>query len=255
MSEPRIKQSACWGCFCREGVTPEQFVRTAAQIGYRSIEMGPQEHWDLIKEHGLDIAIFVGHKSLTDGLNDPANHDRIEDELNASLDLAVQYGVPTLLCLSGNRRGMSDEAGLENCATCLNRVVSNAEAKGVTLAVELLNSKVNHPDYMCDRTAWGVEVCKAVGSPRVKLLYDIYHMQIMEGDVIATLRESMEYIGHIHTGGVPGRNEIDATQELNYPAIMRAVVELGYTGYVAHEFVPKGDPLTSLAAAAELCDV
>ncbi len=255
MPEPRIKQSACWGCFCREGVTPERFVKTAAEIGYQSIEMGPQEHWDLIKEHGLDIAIFVGHKSLTDGLNDPANHDRIEDELNANIDLAVQYGVPTLLCLSGNRRGMPDDEGLENCAVCLERVVSNAETKGVTLAVELLNSKVNHPDYMCDRTAWGVELCNRISSPRVKLVYDIYHMQIMEGDLIRTITDNIDYIAHFHTAGNPGRRDMDDQQEIHYPAVMHAIADSGYTGYVSHEFLPKADPMDALKAAFETCDV
>ncbi|MBM3498321.1 MAG: TIM barrel protein [Armatimonadetes bacterium] len=255
MPEPRIKQSACWGCFCREGVTPEQFVKTAAEVGYRSIEMGPQEHWDLIKAHGLEIAIFVGHKSLTDGLNDPSNHDRIEDELNASLDLAVEYGVPTLLCLSGNRRGMSDEEGLGNCADCLRRVVPAAEARGIALAVELLNSKVNHPDYMCDRTAWGVELCNRVGSPHVKLVYDIYHMQIMEGDLIRTITGNIDYIAHFHTAGNPGRRDLDDEQEIYYPAVMRAIAESGYTGYVSHEFLPKADPMEALRAAFETCDV
>jgi hydroxypyruvate isomerase len=255
MSEPRIKQSACWGCFCREGVTPEQFVKAAAEIGYRSIEMGPQEHWGLIKEHGLDVAIFVGHKSLPDGLNDPKNHDRIEDELDANLDLAVEYGVPTLLCLSGNRRGMSDEEGLANSAACLNRVVKVAEQKGVTLAVELLNSKVNHPDYMCDRTAWGVALCDMVNSPRVKLVYDIYHMQIMEGDLIRTITDHIAYLAHFHTAGNPGRRDMDDEQEIYYPAVMRAIADAGYTGYVGHEFLPKGELLDALRAAFETCDV
>ena len=255
MAEPRIKQSACWGCFCRGDVTPELMVQEVAKTGYKSIEMGPQEHWALIKDAGLDIAIFVGHKSLPDGLNDPNNFARIEDELLASIDLAVEWDIPSILCLSGNRHGLSDREGMENCATCLSRVVKVAEEKGKTLAVELLNSKVNHPDYQCDSTPWGVALCDMVGSPRVRVLYDIYHMQIMEGDLIRTITDNIDYIAHFHTAGNPGRRDMDDEQEIYYPAVMRAIADSGYTGYVGHEFGPKGDPLEAMRAAFETCDV
>jgi hydroxypyruvate isomerase len=157
--------------------------------------------------------------------------------------------------MSGNREGISDEQGAANCVEGLKAIAGLAEEKKVTVVMELLNSKRDHRDYQCDHTAWGADVCKKVSSPRIKLLYDIYHMQIMEGDIIATIRQNIQYIGHVHTGGVPGRNEIDDTQELNYPAIMRALVDAKYDGYVAHEFVPKRDPLTSLRQAVAICDV
>ncbi|HIE52190.1 MAG TPA: twin-arginine translocation signal domain-containing protein [Armatimonadetes bacterium] len=251
----RIKQSLAWWCFARGGVAPEQLIKEAAAIGYASIEMGPREYWDRIREAGMAIAIVGGHRSLTDGLNRRENHDRIEDELLKNIELAVQYEIPSLICFSGNRRGLSDEEGIEITAEGLSRVAQAAEEKGVTLCLELLNSKVNHPDYQCDHTWWGVEVCKRVNSPAVKLLYDIYHMQIMEGDLIRTIRNNIQYIAHFHTAGNPGRRDLDEEQEIYYPAVMRAIAETGYQGYVGHEFVPKGDPLEALRRAFALCDV
>jgi len=251
-----IKQSGCWGCFCQKGVTPEQLIAEAKRIGYKSLEMGPQEHFGAIKDAGLDIAIFVGHKSLGDGMNKRENHARIEDEILASIEIAKQYEVPSLLCLSGNRYdGVSDLQGAEICAEILAKVAGPAEQAGITLCMELLNSRVNHPGYMCDSTEWGVHVCKMVASPRVKLLYDIYHMQIMEGDLIRTIRDNIQWFGHFHTAGNPGRNDMDETQEIYYPAVARAVAETDYDGYVGHEFLPLGEPLAALQAAYDTWNV
>lgn len=252
----RIKQSAAAWCFVRGDMTPERFIRGAAEVGMSAVELIDSAHWPLAKEVGLEIAIAVGHRSLTDGLNKRENHGRIEQELQANIDLAVANNIPGLICFSGNRyEGLSDEEGIDITAEGLSRVAKAAETKGINLCIELLNSKVDHPGYQCDHTAWGVAVCKGVNSPRVKLLYDIYHMQIMEGDIIRTIQENIQYIGHFHTAGNPGRRDMDETQELYYPAVMRAIVETGYDLYVGHEFIPKGDPIEGLRAAFHLCDV
>jgi hydroxypyruvate isomerase len=251
----RIQQSFTWGTFIRKGVDPAAAIKEAAKTGYTSIEMGPQDYWQAIRDAGMSIAIFVGHKSLKDGLNDKKNHDRIEQELLASIDLAVKFGIPSLLCLSGYRNGKSDEEGLESTVACLKRVIKVAEDKKIALCLELLNSKVDHPDYQCDRTSWGVEVCKRVNSPAMKLLYDIYHMQIMEGDLIRTIRSNIQHFGHFHTAGNPGRNDLNETQEIFYPAVMRAIADAGYRGFAGHEFSPKGDPLEAMRKTFKLCDV
>ena len=252
----RIKQSATGWSFIQGDLTPEGFIRGAAEAGLAAVELVDQQYWPLVKELGLDIATFVGHSSLTDGLNKRENHDRIEDELLANIELAAANDIPGLITFSGNRyEGLSDEEGIDIVAEGLSRVTKAAEEKEINLCLELLNSKVNHPDYQCDSTAWGVEVCKRVNSSRAKLLYDIYHMQIMEGDIIRTLQDTIEYIGHFHTAGNPGRHDLDEEQEINYPPIMRAIAETGYTLYVGHEFIPKGDPIEGLRAAAQLCDV
>jgi hydroxypyruvate isomerase len=193
--------------------------------------------------------------SIREGINRTENHDRIEKQTRELIDLAAQQGVQNIILLTGERRGMSDQQGLDNCVAFLNKIKAQAEDKGVTLCTELLNSKVDHPDYMCDRTAWGVEMCKRVNSPRVKLLYDIYHMQIMEGDIIRTIRNNIQYIGHFHTAGNPGRHEMDDTQEMNYRGIARAIADLGFTGYVAHEYTPVRDPLKSLDETLALFEV
>jgi hydroxypyruvate isomerase len=249
----KLRHSLAWWCFNRPGIDPKRFMQTAKQIGYEAMELLPRDLWDTARETGLVIAAHGGHQSLTEGLNRRENHNHIEDEINAMLDLAVQYQIPNLIVFSGNRRGLGDAEGAANTAEGLRRVAPAAEAKGVTLVLELLNSKVDHHDYQCDHTAWGVQVMKAVASPRVKLLYDIYHMQIMEGDIIRTLRENMGYIGHIHTAGNPGRNDMDDTQELYYPAILRAIAQTDYSGYIGHEFVPKGDPVEAIRATYEMC--
>ena len=251
----KMKQSLAWWCFQRGSVTPEDLIAHAARIGYAGVEMCPPDLWPKVREAGLRIATLGGHQSLSDGLNKRENHDRIEREIHANLALAQQWDIPCLIVFSGNRNGLPDAAGLENTAEGLQRVAKAAEDAGVTLVLELLNSKVDHPDYQCDHTAWGVAVCQAVDSPRVKLLYDIYHMQIMEGDVIRTIRDYSAYIGHYHTAGNPGRHELDDNQELYYPAIMRAIRDTGYDGYVGQELVPTGDPFVALEQAFRICDM
>jgi len=249
-----LKQSVSWWCF-DDKLTPEQLVRACADIGYAAMELVEQKDFALVKDHGLGIATIRGHESLTNGLNHRENHARIEQELTANIELAAQWGIPNLVCFSGNRNGQDDATGAAITAEGLRRVAKRAEDAGVTLALELLNSKVDHPDYQCDHTAWGVQVVQMVDSPRVKLLYDIYHMQIMEGDVIRTIRDHHPHIAHYHTAGVPGRNEIDETQELYYPAIARAILETGFDGYLGQEFIPVGDPVAGLRRAFELCNV
>jgi hydroxypyruvate isomerase len=249
-----IKQSLAWWCFGRF-MSAEDLISHSKRIGYAGVEMCPEEHWQKVVDGGLKIVTMGGHGTLTDGLNRRENHDRIEAEINANLEKAVKWGVPALIVFSGNRNGLPDAAGIEHTAEGLKRVAKAAEDAGVTLVLELLNSKVNHPDYQCDHTTWGVDVCKLVDSPRVKLLYDIYHMQIMEGDVIRTIRDNIDYIGHFHTAGNPGRNELDETQELYYPGICRAIAATDYDGYVGQEFTPKGDPLAGLQQAYDVCNV
>jgi hydroxypyruvate isomerase len=250
-----VNQAAVWWCLERAGMTMPQAIKACRVLGYGGIELAEPEHWPLIREAGLTIVSARGHESLTDGLNRRANHDRIEREVQENLALAVEWGIPVLICFSGNRDRLDDEAGLAATAEGLRRVARAAEEAGVTLALELLNSKVNHPDYQCDHTGWGVRVCEAVGSPRVKLLYDIYHMQIMEGDIIRTIREHHAWFGHYHTAGNPGRNEIGATQELNYPAIVRAIAATEYDGWLGQELIPLGDPVAALKEAHTLCQV
>jgi hydroxypyruvate isomerase len=229
----------------------------AARIGYRGIDLLGPDEWAVPKKHGLACALAMLGAPVTieKGLNRVENQPPILEALRRAIDLAAEAQVPNIVCFSGNRAGMSDEEGLENCARGLVQLAGQAEKKGVTLCVELLNSKVDHKDYMADHTAWGVALVKKVGSPRVKLLYDIYHMQIMEGDVIRTVRENAEWIAHYHTAGVPGRHDIDGSQELNYAAICRAIADTGYTGFVAQEFTPSGDPLRALEQAFQVCDV
>ncbi len=250
-----MEQAVAWWCLERVGMTLPSLIESCLALGYRGIELAEREDWPLIREHGLTIVSARAQASLTEGLNRPEHHDRLEREIRANLELAVAWGIPVLICFSGNRAGGDDEAGLAATADGLRRVARVAEDAGVTLALELLNSKVDHKGYQGDHTAFGVEVVRAVDSPRVKLLYDIYHMQIMEGDVIRTIRDNAAHIAHFHTGGVPGRHELDDTQELNYRAVARAIADLGFTGYVAHEFVPTKEPLTALREAVEICSV
>ena len=248
----QFKQSIAWWPLVPSLMTPEQFIRTVAEIGYQGVDLIPAEYWPQAKNHGLTIAAIGGHESLAAGLNRREHHARIEQELLTNLRLAEHWGIPNLICFSGNRNGLDDDAGIEITAEGLRRVARAAEEAGVTLVLELLNSKVDHPDYQCDHTAWGRRVCELVASPRVKLLYDIYHMQIMEGDIIRTIQTSPAAFGHYHTAGNPGRNDLDASQELNYPPIFRAIAATGYTGFVAHEFTPTGDPTAAIKAAFEL---
>jgi hydroxypyruvate isomerase len=249
-----LKQSVSWWCFDGK-LAPEALVSACADIGYAAMELVEEKDFALVRDHGLGIASIRGHASLTNGLNRRENHAQIEREIVANLELAVKWGVPNVVCFSGNRAGLDDATGASITAEGLQRVAEQAEAAGVTLVLELLNSKVDHPDYQCDKTPWGVQVVRQVNSPRVKLLYDIYHMQIMEGDVIRTIRDNHAHIAHYHTAGVPGRHEIDETQELYYPAIARAILETGYEGYLGQEFIPTGDPVAGLRRAFDLCNV
>jgi hydroxypyruvate isomerase len=238
----------------------DQLSQMARELGIHSVELLEPREWKVPARYGLTCA--MGYASvpypqtrLTQGFNNLENHRWLIPAYQRAIPLAAAAGVPNLICFSGNRRGISDNKGRENCARGLAPLLISARRHGVTLCMELLNSKIDHPDYQCDHTSWGVALAYQLGSDRFKLLYDIYHMQIMEGDVIRTIRDNHRYIGHYHTGGVPGRHEIDSTQELNYPAIMRAIGESGFTGFVAQEFVPTRDPRASLAEAVRLCSV
>lgn len=250
----RIKQGVCNGVFGRDMPFEERAMH-AARLGAQCFDLIRPEQWPILKKHGLVPTVVPGGGRLTDACNDKALHGEIEKQFRENLVRAKKEGVPNVITFSGNRRGKSDEEGWENCALILKKVAPIAEDNEVTICMELLNSKVNHPDYQCDTTAWGAELCKRVGSPRFKLLYDIYHMQIMEGDLIRTIRDNFQYIGHFHTAGNPGRNEPDASQEIYYPPIIQAIIDLGYTGYLSHEYSPKKDPLTSLHAALTMCDL
>ncbi len=250
-----INHSVCRWCY--NDIPFEDLCVAAKEIGLKSIELTGPEEWPILKKHGLDCALPWGAgKGIENGWNDPKLHDELVKSYEEVIPKVADAGYKQIICFSGNRRGLDDDQGIVNCVEGLKRVMETAEKHDVIMCLELLNSKVNHKDYQADHTAWGAEVCKGVGSEKMKLLYDIYHMQIMEGDVIATIREFHPYISHYHTGGVPGRNEIDETQELYYPAIMRAIVETGYTGYVGQEFIPKRkDKLASLRQGVEICDV
>ena len=237
-------------------MTFEDFCRACAGIGLESVELLGPDQWPVVKKAGLTCAMCNGPDSIPYGWNRVEHHDVLLPKFEQAIPQVAQFGFPNIITFSGNRNGMSDEQGLENCVKGLKRLAPIAEKHKVTVCVELLNSKRSHKDYMCDHSAWGVELCKRVGSDRIKLLYDIFHMQIMEGDIIDTIRENHQYFGHYHTGGVPGRNEIDNTQETYYPAVMEAIVATGYKGYVGQEFVPKGkDPLASLKRCVMICDV
>jgi len=240
----------------RQDPLPE-FFETVAEIGLPAVDLLNAEQWAIAKrDFGLVCSMGQAPgNSIPDGLNDPKHHAAILDGLAKTLPLAAKDGVPNVITFFGNRRGMPLEQGIANSVTCLQQVARMAEGEGVTVCVELLNSKVDHKDYQCDRTPWGVEVCKLVGSPNVKLLYDIYHMQIMEGDLIRTIRDNIDYIGHFHTAGNPGRNDMDDTQEIYYPAVARAIADTGYQAYVGHEFVPKGEVFEAIRAAYETFDV
>jgi hydroxypyruvate isomerase len=256
----RIKQSICYPLFMPKDMALADLVATAAEIGYAAIELWArnddfEEVVALAKEHNLAVASMSGHASLPDGLNKRSNHDRIEVELHDSIDIAAKHGIPGLICFSGNIQPHQSEAeAILAVADGLARIAPYAEEKGVNLNLELLNSKIDHPGYQCDHTLWGAAVCERVNSPRVKLLFDIYHMQIMEGDVIRNLRSHAKWIGHYHTAGVPGRNDLDDTQEINYRGVCKAIAQTGYDLYVGHEFRPKGDPIASLRETFKICD-
>ncbi len=251
-----IKHSVCKWCY--NDIPLDQFCKDVKKMGLQSVELLGPNDWPTLKEHGLTCAMA---SCLRDGFgiskcfNRTENHAQLYDIYAESIPLAAKAGLKQIITFSGNREGMDDETGMKNCAEGLKKIMPIAEKHDIIISMELLNSKVNHPDYMCDHTEWGVELCKMVGSENFKLLYDIYHMQIMEGDVIATIQKHHQYISHYHTGGVPGRAEIDETQELYYPAIVRAIVDTGFTGFIAQEFIPKEDPLASLKEGVQICDV
>ncbi|MEO8560976.1 MAG: TIM barrel protein [bacterium] len=252
-----IKQSVCKWCY--DKMTVDELSANAKRIGLSSVELLDPSDFETVTKHGLVCAMTNApgdpRTRIPKGFNRVENHSWMIPLYNETITKVAQAKFPNLICFSGNRAGQGDDEGLENCAKGLKQIMPAAEREGVTICMELLNSKVNHPDYQCDHTAWGVKLVEKVGSPRFKLLYDIYHMQIMEGDVIRTIKDNHRAIGHYHTGGNPGRHEIDESQELYYPAIMRAIQETGFTGYVAQEFVPAKDPMTSLADAYRRCAV
>ena len=250
-----INHSVCKWCYSQ--IPLDQFARAVKSIGITGIDLiGPKE-WSVLKKHGLSSSMCNGAEiSLTEGWNDKKYHSTLVDSYLKHIDLVSDAGYINLICFSGNRRNIDDEMGMINCVQGLKKIIGHAEKKGVIIHMELLNSKVDHQDYMCDNSQWGFELCRRIGSSNFKLLYDIYHMQINEGDVIRTINENHEFIGHYHTAGVPGRNEIDQTQELFYPAIMKAIVATGFKGYVAQEFIPKNnEPIQSLENAIQICDV
>jgi len=251
----RLKQSVCRWCYAK--IPLPEFCRAVADLGLTAIDLLTPAEWDTAREYGLNCSMgSIGAATIPNGLNNKTYHDGIVKAFEQNIPLAAKYGVPNVISFFGNvQPGMSEAEAIDNCVTGLNRARKIAEDHGVTICVELLNSKVNHKGYQGDRTQFGVQVIKAVASPRVKLLYDIYHMQIMEGDVISTIRQNFDSIAHFHTGGVPGRHELDDTQELNWLAVSRAIVDAGFKGYMAHEFIPTRDPLTSLREAVVLCDV
>lgn len=248
----RIKQSVSRWCYGKWSL--DELCEISKRLGLKAIDLLGPGDFATVKKHGLVCSLVNSH-SLTDGLADKKFHEACLAKLRETIDATAEAGFPNVISFSGNRRDIPDDVGIENAVAALKQIVGHAEKKRVTIILEYLNSKVNHKDYMFDNTAWGVEVCKRVGSDRVKILYDIYHAQIMEGDIIRTIRDNKDYIGHYHTGGNPGRNEIDDSQELYYPAIMQAIAKTEFAGYVAHEFVPKRDPLESLTYAARICDV
>jgi len=250
----RLRQSVSRWCFNK--IPLPDLAKAVKEIGLTAIDLLGEKDWAVVADQGLVCSMGSGFGgTIPDGLNDRKNHDAIVKGLEDGLPKAAKMKVPNLITFFGNRKGMSDQEGLDNCVIGLDRIKAAAESTGVTVALEVLNSKVDHKDYLGDRSAYGFQVVKAVNSPRVKVLFDAYHMQIMEGDIIRTIRDNHPWICHYHTGGVPGRNELDETQELQWRSVARAIVDTGFTGYFAHEFVPKRDPLTSLREAVALCDV
>ena len=251
----KFKHSVCRWCY--NNISLEQLCDMAIECDIHSVELLNPNEWDVVKSRGLEVALSNGSSlGIPKGFNNPIYHDQLRKEISDIIPKAADKGIPQIIVFSGNREGLPDDIGIENCAIGLEPVVKLAEKHNIRIIMELLNSKINHIDYQCDRTPWGVKLVDKIGSTHFKLLYDIYHMQIMEGDVIHTITEYKDYIAHYHTAGVPGRNEIDDTQELNYTAIMKAIAATGFNGYVAQEFLPKsGDALGSLKKAIQICSV
>jgi hydroxypyruvate isomerase len=253
----RIKQGVTRGVFGR-GASLEDSSREAARLGIKGFDLLGPNDWPTVKKYGLVPSMYSGAGgTIASALNRKENHEKLLASMNAAIDEAAANGVPNIITFSGNRNGMADAEGADNCVAFLNQVKAHAEDKQITICMEYLNSKVNHKDYMFDHFAWGVDVMKRVNSPRVKILFDIYHAQIMDGDIVRNIRENFQWIGHFHTGGNPGRHEIDETNELNYRFIMQAIAELGFTGFVSHEYSPSqgNDPIATLEKAIQICDV
>ena len=250
-----INHSVCEWCY--PDLNLEELCQVANELGLVGIDLIGPKGWSTLKKNNLISTMCNGAEiSLTKGFNHKNYHNRLVDNYLEHIDLVAEAGYTNLICFSGNRNGMDDETGLKNSVEGLKKILGRAEKRGVVIQMELFNSKINHPDYMCDNTSWGIELCKQLDSPNFKLLYDIYHMQISEGDIIRTIQDHHQYFGHYHTAGVPGRNEIDETQELFYPAIMQAIVATGFKGYVAQEFIPTAkNPIESLRRAISICDV
>ncbi len=249
----RIKQSVCKWCY--GNMTLAALCEAAAGMGIKSVELLSEDEWAVPKQFNMTCAVANGPGGITKGWNRKEHHQELISKSEHLLPMIAVAGVPNMIVFSGNREGLSDAEGLRHCAEGLQRIMPLAQRTGVTVIMELLNSKVDHKDYMCDRTSWGVELVKAVGSDRFKLLYDIYHMQIMEGDVIRTIKQNAPHIAHYHTAGNPGRSNLDDTQELDYRGICKAIVDTGYQGYLGQEFIPRGDAMTALRHAVQLCDV
>lgn len=252
-SASKIRHSACRWCY--DDIPLEAFCERGKSVGMQSIDLLQPQEWEIAHAHGLSCTVGTApFADIQNGFNDPGLHQSLQTNYTGLIDQAADAGVPTVIVFSGNRRNISDTAGLEHCAKGLDPLVKQAERRGITLVMELLNSKIDHADYQCDRTHWGAALVDKIGSPNFKLLYDIYHMQIMEGDVIRTIQRYHDYIAHYHTGGVPGRHEIDERQELYYPAIVRAIEETGYQDYIAQEFIPtEEDKIAALASGIRIC--
>ncbi|MDB6026550.1 MAG: hydroxypyruvate isomerase [Verrucomicrobiales bacterium] len=250
-----VNHSVCKWCY--NDIPLDDFCKAAKEIGLQSVELVEIKDLPTLKKYDLTCAMVTGVPGMIPkGLNRLENHDSIVKFMEEAIPQAASAGAPNIICFSGNRAGLDDAKGIENCAIGLKRIMPVAEKYKVTVCMELLNSKVSHKDYQCDHSNWGVELCKAVGSERFKMLYDIFHMQIMEGDIIATIKKNHQYFGHYHTGGVPGRHEIDDSQEIYYPAVMKAILETGYKGFVAQEFIPaRPDKIASLKQGVQICDV
>ncbi len=254
----RIKQGITRGVFPR-GMSMEDCCREAARLGIQGFDLIGPADWPLLRKYGLTPSMYPQGPggTIPEALNRMENHDRLEQSIRAAIDESAAARVPNVITFSGNRKGMDDRTGADNCVIFLNKIKAHAEDKGVTVCMELLNSKVNHKDYMFDHLSWGVGVLERVNSPRIKILYDIYHAQIMDGDIVRSIRDNFKWLGHFHTGGNPGRHDIDDTQELNYRFVAQAIADLGYTGFISHEYspAPGHDPIQVLEKAIQICDV
>ncbi|NLX14583.1 MAG: TIM barrel protein [Phycisphaerales bacterium] len=250
----RLRQSVCTWCYA-SSMSLDELCRHAARIGYQAVDLVAPDGWSTLRKHGLLSSMVPGGGSIERGFNRREHHEELVAKLRQIIDQVADAGFENVICFSGNRQEQPDEEGIRSCVDGLKQVVGHAERRKVNICMEYLNSKVDHVDYQFDNMAFGVAVARQIGSPRFGLLYDIYHAQIMEGDIIRTIREHHEYILHYHTGGNPGRNDIDETQELYYPAIMRAIADTGFKGFVGQEFMPKGDPVKAMERAFEICTV